>query len=59
MAKLLLHARPENNESYAGYQESYRDRCRDLRGFLFIHGCFDGTEFGHFFLLVIVEIGVD
>src|SRR5882762_1424179 len=57
--KLLLHARPENNKPYAGYQESYRDRCRDLRGFLLVHGCFDGAEFCHFFLLVIVEIRVD
>src|SRR5260370_304413 len=57
--KLLLHARPEHNKPYAGYQESDRDRCRDLHGFFFVHGCFDGAEFRYFFLLVIVEIGVN
>ena len=57
--KLLLHARPENDKPNPGYQESYRERCRDLCGFFFVHSCFDGTEFGHFFLLVVVEIGMD
>ncbi|OLE32937.1 MAG: hypothetical protein AUG47_05315 [Alphaproteobacteria bacterium 13_1_20CM_3_64_12] len=55
----MLHARPENNKPNAGYQESYRERCWDLCGFFFVHSCFDGTEFGHFFLLVVVEIGMD
>jgi len=36
MPKLRLHARPEHNKPYAGYQQSYRDGSRDLRGFLFV-----------------------
>src|SRR5256885_2050492 len=59
MPKLRLHARPQHNKPYAGYQQSYRDGSRDLRGFLFVHGSFEGAEFRHFFLLVIVEIRVD
>src|SRR5260370_16526620 len=57
--KLLLHARPEHHKPYAVYQESDRNRCRNLRRFLFGHGCFDGAEFHHFFLLMIAEIRVD
>src|SRR5207302_6506145 len=57
--KLLLTAQPQHHQRYAAYQESYRDRCRDLRSFLFVHGCFDGTDLGYFFLLVIVEIRMD
>src|SRR5260370_8483386 len=57
--KLLLHARPEHHKPYAVYQESDRNRCRNLARFLFVHGCFDGAEFHHFFVLMIAEIRVD
>jgi hypothetical protein len=59
MGQLLLHTRPEHNKPDARNQKSYGDRCRDLRRFLFINGCFDGTEFRYFLLLVIIETRVD
>src|SRR5258708_26506688 len=57
--KLLLHARSKYHKPYAGYQQRYRDRRRDLQRFVFVYGWFDGTDFGHFFLLVVVENRVD
>src|SRR5260370_42691651 len=57
--KLLLHARSKYHKSYSGHQKRYRDRGRNLQGFLFVYGCFDGTDLGHFFLLVVVENRMD
>src|SRR5713226_451045 len=55
---LLFYARPEENKPDACNQESDRNRSRDLRGLLFVNGCFHGSKFHHFFLLVIAEAGV-
>ncbi len=57
--KLLLHSRPEHNKPYADNQECYGNCRWDLRGFLFVHGCFDRTEFRDFLSLMVVETGVD
>jgi hypothetical protein len=59
MQKLALHTRAEHDKQDARDQRSYRDCSRDLRGFFLVHRGFDGTEFCHFLLLVVVEIGVD
>ena len=59
MGQLLLHARAEQNKPDACNQKRNRDCRRDLNGFLFVHGCFEGTKFRHFFLLMIVETRVD
>jgi len=56
--KLVLESRPEHYKPYADNQQSYGDCRRDLCGFLFVHGCFDGTEFRDFLLLMVVETGV-
>jgi hypothetical protein len=56
--KLLLDARPEQDEPYACDQQHDRNRWRDLRRLLFLHGCLDGAEFRNFFLLVVVEARV-
>jgi len=56
---LLFRARSDNYQDYADSQNNDRYRGRDLRGFLFIHGCFEGTNFCYFFFLVVIETWVD
>ncbi len=57
--KLVLESRPEHYKPYADNQECYGNCRWDLRGFLFVHGCFDRTEFRDFLSLMVVETGVD
>jgi len=57
--KLQLPARPDHNKDYADRQQADGNRYRDLGSFLFVHSCFDGTEFRYFFSLVIVETRMD
>lgn len=55
----LLDAGAEQNHADAGDEEHDRNCGRDLHGLFFIQGSFVRSELGHFFLLVIGEVGMD
>ncbi len=57
--RLFLYARPDKHQSYARNQQHNRNRRRDLRGLLLVHGGLDGAKLRDFFLVVIAEAGVD